>query len=203
MLPVLLSTVVISFSGVMAPGPMFAVTLAKSYRTPWAGTWIALGHAVVEVPLVLLIFYLLHQFSPGVTARLVISLLGGGMLTWLGIGMFRARRAVVGGGRDMPCGAVTAGILMSALNPFFLLWWATIGTSLIDRFREYGANNPFLFIAVHWMCDLVWLSFVAVVIYRTRTLWGTKLQQGMFVLCSLLLMGFGGWYVYSGIRLVL
>ncbi len=203
MLPVLLSTVVISFSGVMAPGPMLAVTLAKSYRSPWAGTRIAIGHAIVEVPLALLIFYLLHQFSPGITTRFIISLLGGGMIAWLGVGMFRARRAVVEGGRDMPCGAVTAGILMSALNPFFLLWWATIGTSLIDRFREYGSSNPLPFIAVHWACDLVWLSFVAVVIYRTRTLWGAKLQQGMFILCSLLLMGFGVWYVYSGIRLVL
>jgi threonine/homoserine/homoserine lactone efflux protein len=31
MLPILLSVIVISLSGVMAPGPMFAVTLAKSY----------------------------------------------------------------------------------------------------------------------------------------------------------------------------
>jgi len=49
MLPVLASVVVISFSGVMMPGPMFAVTLTKSYRSPWAGTMIALGHAVIEV----------------------------------------------------------------------------------------------------------------------------------------------------------
>ena len=55
MLPILLSVVVISFSGVMMPGPMFAVALAKSYKSPFAGVQIALGHAVIEVPLILLI----------------------------------------------------------------------------------------------------------------------------------------------------
>ena len=50
MLPILLSVIVISFSGVMMPGPMTAVTLAKSYKSPWAGVWISLGHAVIEVP---------------------------------------------------------------------------------------------------------------------------------------------------------
>jgi len=49
MLPILLGVIVISFSGVMMPGPMFAVTLAKSYKSPWAGTQIALGHAVTVV----------------------------------------------------------------------------------------------------------------------------------------------------------
>ena len=46
---ILLSIVGISFSGVMMPGPMFAVTMAKGYKSPWAGTQISLGHAVIEV----------------------------------------------------------------------------------------------------------------------------------------------------------
>ena len=49
MLPILLSIVVISFSGVMMPGLMFAVTLTKGYKSPWAGTQISPGHAVIEV----------------------------------------------------------------------------------------------------------------------------------------------------------
>ena len=62
MLPILLSVIVISFSGVMMPGPVFAVTLTKSYKSPWAGTQIALGHAVIEVPLILLIYFGFAQF---------------------------------------------------------------------------------------------------------------------------------------------
>ena len=46
-----------SLSGVMAPGPMFTMTLAKSYKSPWTGAQVSLGHAVIEVPLILLIYF--------------------------------------------------------------------------------------------------------------------------------------------------
>ncbi len=95
MLTILFSVVVISFSGVMMPGPMFAVTLAKSFKSPWAGTQISLGHAVIEVPLILLIYFGFAQFFQNSIVHFVLSVLGGGMILWLGISMFRARAEVV------------------------------------------------------------------------------------------------------------
>ena len=118
MLPVLMSIVVISFSGVMMPGPMFAVTLAKSYRSPWAGTQISLGHAVIEVPLILIIYFGFARFFQNNVVQLALSLVGGGMIICMGIGLFRARLEVVRGGKDLPYNAFVAGIIMSALNPF-------------------------------------------------------------------------------------
>jgi len=202
MLPILLSVVVISFSGVMLPGPMFAVTLAKSLKSPWAGTQIALGHAVIEVPLILLIYFGFAQFFQNTIVQLVLGIVGGGMIIWLGISMFRARAQVVRGGKDLPYSAFTAGILTSAFNPFFLLWWATIGSLLIMRFLDFGILGLAVFIVVHWLCDLVWLSFVSVTVYKTHSLWGKKVQEWLFIACSLLLVGFGGWFLISGIQLV-
>ncbi len=202
MLPILLSVVVISFSGVMAPGPMFAVTLAKSYKSPWAGTQIALGHAVIEVPLILLIYFGFAQFFQNSMVQLVLSILGGGMIIGLGISMFRARARIVKGGKDLPYSAFTAGIFTSGLNPFFLLWWATIGSLLIMRFLEFNTTGLIVFIVVHWLVDLLWLSFISVLVYRTHSLWGKKFQEGLFIACSLLLVGFGGWFLVSGIQLV-
>jgi len=199
MLPILLSVVTISLSGVMMPGPMFAVTLAKSYRSPWAGAQISLGHAVIEVPLILLIYFGFAQFFENNIVRLVLSILGGGMIIWLGINMFRVRAKVVQEGRDLPYNAFTAGILTSGFNPFFLLWWATIGSLLIMKFLDFGTTGLIVFILVHWLCDLVWLSFVSILIYRTKSLWSRKFQEGLFITCSLLLIGFGGWFMVSGL----
>ncbi len=199
LLPILLTVAAISLSGVMLPGPMFAVAVAKSYRSPWAGARMSFGHAVVEVPLILAIYFGLSQFDPNPTLRLVLSLAGGGMIVWLGVHMFRARAEVVHGDRDLPYDAFVAGIMMTGLNPAFLLWWATTGAMLIDRVRDYQALGPALFIVVHWTCDLVWLSFVSVLVYKTRSLWGTRFQEGLFLACSLLLAGFGVWFIVSGI----
>jgi len=200
MLTILSSVIVISFSGVMAPGPMFAVTLAKSYRSPWAGTFIALGHAVIEVPLILLIYFGFARFFQNDLVQMVLSIVGGGMILWIGIGMLRTRTAVVHGGKDLPYNAFTAGIFTSGLNPFFLLWWATIGSMLVMRFLDFGVTGLAIFIIVHWLCDLIWLSFVSVTIYKTQSLWGRKFHEWLFIACSLLLAGFGIWFMVSGVQ---
>ena len=200
MLLILWGVVVISFSGVMAPGPMFAVTLAKSYKSPWAGTQIALGHAVIEVPLILLIYFGFAQFFQDNIVRLVLSVLGSGMIIWLGISMFRARVEVTQKGKDLPYNAFTAGILTSVFNPFFLVWWATIGSMLIMRILDFDTIWLIVFVIVHWLCDLVWLSFLSVTVYKTHALWGRRIQEWLFIACSLLLVGFGIWFLIWGIR---
>ncbi|UCG55478.1 MAG: LysE family transporter [Dehalococcoidia bacterium] len=202
-LPVLLSVVVISLTGVMMPGPMFAVALAKSFRSPWAGVWVSLGHAVVEVPIILLIYFgFAHFFDNGIV-QLMLSILGGGMVIWLGIGMFLARAKVVTQGKDLPYNAFTAGIITSGFNPFFILWWATLGSLLVMKFVEFGVGGLTFFIVVHWLCDLLWLSLVAVVVYKTHALWGKKFQEWVFIASSLLLAGFGIWFMVSGFQVVL
>ena len=203
MLAILASVIVISFSGVMMPGPMTAVTLAKSYKSPWAGVWISLGHAVIEVPLILLIYFGFAQFFQDSIVRLVLSVAGSGMIIWLGLSMFRARTGVVRKGKDLPYNAFLAGIFASGFNPFFLLWWATIGSMLIMRILEFGTTGLIVFTIVHWLCDLVWLSLLSNVIYRTHTFWGQRLQEWLFIACSLLLIGFGLWFLISGILLVI
>ena len=45
----------ISLSGVMAPGPITAATLAAGERNRHAGAWICIGHIAVELPLILLL----------------------------------------------------------------------------------------------------------------------------------------------------
>ena len=202
MFPILLSVIIISFSGAMLPGPMFAVTLAKSYKSPWAGIWISLGHAVIELPLILLIYFGFAQFFQVSMVRLVLSVAGSGMIIWLGVSMFRARTDVVRQGKDLPYNAFTAGILATAFNPLFLVWWATIGGMLIMRVLEFGTAGLIIFTLVHWLCDLVWLTLVSNVIYRTRTSWGQRVQEWLFIACSLLLVGFGIWFLISGIQVV-
>ena len=203
MLPILLSVVVISLSGVMAPGPMFAVTLAKSYRSPWAGALVSLGHAIIEVPLILLIYFGFAQFFQNSMVQFGLSIAGGGMIIWLGIAMFLARTEVVRQGKDLPYNAFVAGVFTSGFNPFFLVWWATIGSMLVMKFLDFGTSGLITFIIVHWLCDFAWLSLVSIFIYRTHSMWNRKFQEWLFIACSLLLVGFGGWFVYSGIQIVI
>jgi threonine/homoserine/homoserine lactone efflux protein len=200
MLAALGTVVVTSLSGVMMPGPMFTVTLAKSLKSPWAGVLVSLGHAVVEVPLILLVYFGLADFFQKEIVKLVLSVLGGGMIVWMGIDLFRARRKLAREGRDTSYNAFVAGILMSGLNPFFLVWWVTVGALLLMNFLEaVGTWGLPFFIVVHWLCDLVWLSAVSVTIYRTHSFWGEKWQEWVFIVLSLALLYFGGQFIVKGI----
>jgi len=202
MLSFLLSVVAISLSGVMMPGPLFAVAIAKSYKSRFAGAQIAVGHALVEIPLMLLIYFGFAQFFQEELAQIILSVLGGGVLVWLGIGMLRTKTRVIERGKDLPYNSVVAGVVTSALNPFFILWWATIGSMLIMSSLDFGMTGFALFIPTHWLCDLVWLSFVSILVHKTQSLWGRKFQEGLFIGCSLLLIGFGVWFLISGFGLV-
>ena len=200
MLAALGTVVVTSLSGVMMPGPMFTVTLAKSLKSPWAGVMVSLGHAVVEVPLILLVYFGLVDFFQNDIVKLVLSILGGGMILWMGFDLFRARRKIAREGRDTSYNAFVAGILMSALNPFFLVWWVTVGSLLLVTFVDaVGTWGLPFFILVHWLCDLVWLSIVSYVIYRTHSFWGEKVQEWVFIVLSLALLYFGGQFIVKGI----
>jgi hypothetical protein len=68
------------------------------------------------------------------------------------------------------------------------------------RFLEFGISGLVVFIVVHWLCDLLWLSFVSVVVYKTHSLWGRKVQGLVFIASSMLLAGFGIWFMISGIQ---
>ena len=202
MLTALGTVVVTSLSGVMAPGPMFTMTLAKSYKSPWAGAQVSLGHAVIEVPLILLIYFGIAQFFQNIVVQLVLSVLGGGMIIWMGIGLFCARKEVARGGKDTSYSAFVAGILMSGLNPFFLVWWVTVGSLLLMTFLEFSPQGLILFIVVHWLCDLVWLSLVSFTVYKTHSFLAQRLQEWIFIVLSVALLYFGGQFIVKGILLV-
>lgn len=200
MLAALGTVVVTSLSGVMMPGPMFTVTLAKSLKSPWAGVWVSLGHAVVEVPLIVLVYFGLAQLLQHAMVQLGLSIVGGGMIVWMGVGLFRSRRELARQGKDTSYNAFTAGILMSGLNPFFLVWWVTVGSLLLVTFlNAVGTWGLPLFVIVHWLCDLVWLSIVSFTIYRTHSFWGPRVQEWVFIVLSLALLYFGGQFIVKGI----
>jgi threonine/homoserine/homoserine lactone efflux protein len=200
MLAALGTVIVTSLSGVMMPGPMFTVTIAKSMKSPWAGVMVSLGHAVIEVPLIILVYFGLANFFQNEILKLVLSVLGGGMIVWMGYDMFRARKKLAGEGKDTTYNAFVAGIAMSGLNAFFIVWWLTVGSLLIMNFvNAVGVWGIPFFIIVHWLCDLVWLTFVSFTIFKTHKFWGEKVQEWVFIILSVALLYFGARFVIDGI----
>jgi len=192
----LASVVVISLSGIIVPGPLLAVTIAKGPEGPHAGAWIGIGHGLVEIPLIALIalgfgtIFASRPFTVGV------GLLGGAMLVYLGAGIVRARGALTAGAVDLPYRSLPAGALATLVNPYFFVWWATVGAALVVKASAWGVVGLVLFGIVHWSCDLAWYWLVTVALARGAGGAG-RLPRAIYFCSGLLLIGFGLWFLWG------
>ncbi|HPB32569.1 MAG TPA: LysE family transporter [Candidatus Sumerlaeota bacterium] len=197
--PFLVQTLLISLSGVMAPGPVTAVAMGKGGRSPHAGALIALGHGVVEFPLMIALFFGFSVVIKAAPVRMAIALVGGAFLLWMARGLFLDARRPVQMLRQDPRGPFAVGIFLSAGNRYFLFWWATVGVALILQSASFGAFGFFLFAIVHWFCDLVWLWILSAVSFRGGRLLGPRFQKGVLLVSAVVFFVFGAMFIGNAI----
>lgn len=193
----LLSAAGISLSGVMLPGPLTAATITKGYRNGNAGIFIALGHAVVEIPLMIAIYLGFARFFVYPQVKTAIGLMGGLMLIFMGLMVVRNLRSAQNSAIDLPYNSLVTGIVMTGANPYFFVWWATIGIALIATATGFGILGLLTFAVVHWSCDLAWSEFISQSVFRTRHLWTRRIEMIVFGICASVLVGFGIWFCVS------
>ena len=197
------SALVISLSGVMAPGALTAATISAGTRRPHAGALVAIGHAIFEWPLVLLIVLGVGQLLERFDVRVGIGMAGGVLLLFMGIGMLRsARKPVAFDDASVKPGRhpLVMGIVLTGSNPLFLLWWATVGLALATQAVELGILAFVLFVVIHWLLDLIWLEILSQAAHRGTRAIGPKAQQIVLGICGAALLFFGGKFLFSAGR---
>jgi threonine/homoserine/homoserine lactone efflux protein len=90
-----------------------------------------------------------------------------------------------------------AGILATDANPYFLLWWVTVGTALIINAKVFGFIGFLVFAITHWLCDFLWNTFVSVTVFKSKRFWTKKVHEIVFGFCFVVLVGFGTWFIIS------
>ncbi len=194
----LTQVVLISLSGVMAPGAVTAATLAQGGRSRWAGTLIALGHGAVEIPLIFLLIVGLGTILKTDAARIIIGVIGGLFLMWLGIQSLReiaaARTTLQSNRTNRP---ILTGIVLSVANPYFLFWWATVGLNLAMQAKGYGIAAVIIFAAVHWLCDFVWLTVLSMTAFHGAAILNLRNQKIILGFCAAAMGVFGGKFLYD------
>ena len=193
----LLSAAGISLTGVMLPGPMTAATIAKGYSNKNAGALIAVGHAVIEIPLIAAIYFGFGHFFNRPQVIDIVYVVGGIALFYLGFRMLRSSNNTLGEVGGLPTSSLVTGILVTGTNPAFYVWWVTVGIALVAGAAKFGLAGVILFILVHWTCDLAWSEFLSVGTFESRRWWTQKVQKVVFTICALILIGFGVWFCLS------
>jgi len=191
----LITAILISLSGVMAPGPLTVVVVGKGAKSPRAGALIALGHGAVEFPLMVLIVLGLGPFFQHDVFATAVGLAGGGVLLWMAAGLLLSLRRggaqEAGPERMRESSPFMAGVLMTGGNPYFIVWWATVGATLVFRAWGYGVWQFAVFAVVHWSLDLIWYFFLSSASFKGTKLLGDRFLKGISLVAGLMLCYFG------------
>ncbi len=191
LLAFIVTVIIVSLSGVMAPGPLFAATIAEGRKNPFSGIIVSTGHAAIEIPLILSLYLFGLTLTPEV--RRILAFAGGVVMLYL------AYLELKGGERkEFKGGSLFAGAAMTALNPYFIMWWLTVGLTLITKSIEFGLAGLLLFILAHEMCDYVWLGFVSAFSGKIASM-GEKLTKLLTAVSVSLLLIFGIAFIYAGL----
>jgi threonine/homoserine/homoserine lactone efflux protein len=206
LLGIFITSFIVALSGALMPGPLLTATIGESSRHgSAAGPLLMAGHALLELALIALLFLGLAPLLKNTMVTAIISIVGGIILLWLAYGMFRSLsglsldqevKLTQGGKRRL----VAAGILVSLSNPYWTIWWATIGLAYILQARMFGITGVIVFFIGHILADFAWYSFISLTVGSGRKMLTPIIYRGVVVVCALFLVGFAAWFLVGGIR---
>ncbi|MDD5724300.1 MAG: LysE family transporter [Syntrophales bacterium] len=201
---IFISSFIIGLSGALMPGPVLTVAITETTRRGfWAGPLIVLGHAILEVTLLVLLILGFADLikKPGLLG--VVGIGGGAVLFWMSFDMLRGIRHLrldLSGGKSAWGGPVTAGVLTSLANPYWIIWWATIGLGYVIVSMQFGFVGVAVFFAGHILSDLAWYSAVSLFVSRGKRYISDRIYRGIIGTCAVMLIFFGIYFGVTGIR---
>ena len=120
-----------------------------------------------------------------------------GLFGFAGLQIQNVLRKKIQTGQKIKHNAILTGIMFSALNPFFIIWWFTIGFKLIsDSIELWSYWGIGILFAVHIWMDFVWLGFIAFSASKASNLLSSKNYR-------ILMAALSGVLIYFGINFIL
>jgi threonine/homoserine/homoserine lactone efflux protein len=208
-----LQVILVSISGVLSPGPLFFITIlyGSKYGSS-VGLKIALGHTIVELPLVIVLSYGLYTFSSFYVSDMVLSFIGSIGGIFILIFSILQINSILGNKKSNQYerstntnikfdikNSILVGFIFTILNPFFILWWFTIGSKIIsDSITNFGiVEGVFLIFFSHIWMDYFWLWFASFMINKGKSVIKEKVYK-IFILLINIIFGIYGFYLLFG-----
>jgi len=203
----------VALTGAMSPGPLLTYTIIKSAkggtRGYLTGLWVIAGHAILEVGVIV---FLLVGFSFVLTNSFVvrtIGIVGGMILLVFGVSVIRdvyqgrvSASFLSSPGRNTTSkppsdsrimeNPVLGGMIVSMSNPYWWVWWATIGLAFMVQFDISFTQWPRLvaFFLGHEAGDLAWYLVVSVFAFFGLRRMNRKAYYTILVCCGVFMIVF-------------
>ncbi len=208
---VFLFSFAIGFGAVISPGPVSTTIVSEAPRRGWlTGPLVSTGHAFMELVIVTLIAFGLGAVLSQLGVQVIIALLGGLLLIWMGAGMVWSLRkgtalwAVAdtsergGSSRRL----VILGIAATLSNPFWYAWWVTVAAGYLAQARALGGAAVAAFYLGHISADFSWNTALSSIVGGGRRWISVRIYHGLILLAGLFFVYLGGLFLLQGARLL-
>jgi len=205
MIQTFLLGLMIGLTGALVPGPTLVATINASVRGGWAtGLRISAGHAFVEACIFILIILGIGSIETTRHYSTGIAIIGGTALLLFGILTLRsAGNAIpVGKAESAVANPYLAGFLTSIANPYFWMWWLTVGSALLLTAAQNAFYFSVAFLAGHWLADFGWYTVVSASIHQGRKIFDERAYAWVLRICGIFLMIFGVYYLATASSLI-
>ena len=201
----------LAIGAVLSPGPLTTAILSQSPRTGWVtGPLISVVHALLELGMVLLIALGLSELLSRPLPQVVVALLGGLLLLWMG-GCFvkgAFNKAYTMPVADQEMGAldwaqiIRLGVFSTISNPFWYAWWMTVAAAYILQAKAFGMMPVLAFFLGHVSADFLWNTALSTVIASGRRVLTDTAYNLIMGACGLFLVYLGAQFLLYGWSLI-
>ena len=199
----ILTSFLVGLSGALVPGPMLTVTIADSINKGFiTGPLVVLGHFITEFILIIIILAGFSWLVGSTTAAVVIGTLGGIMLIYMGYNTSKStvnlEKITLTDDKTSRYGSILKGVLTSVSNPYFFIWWATIGLAFLFKGLEIaGIIGLIGFLIGHWSADLGWFSTVSFFSSKGSEIINKKQYNILMKVCGIFLIVLGLYFLLN------
>jgi threonine/homoserine/homoserine lactone efflux protein len=198
---------IMGLTGAMAPGPLLTITIGESAkRGGIVGPLVVLGHGILELALLILIVFGVGSFLNNPKVLSVIAFFGGFVLVYMGYSIMRSLKtyslseSTVGAKQGLH--PVITGIVVSLSNPYWFIWWITIGMGYVMFACDLGMVGILAFFIGHILSDLVWYSFVSYSVQFGGRYLNLKIIKSILFVCSIFLIVFGIFFIIKSYNFI-
>ncbi len=198
------SSFLIALSGAMMPGPLLTATIGEASRRGFpVGPLLIVGHGILELVMVAALLLGLAPYLQAPEVFVAIALSGAFILLWMAFSMFRSLPTLAlrhQTGVTQHGNLIFTGIILSAVNPYWVIWWATIGFGYILHCRRFGIAGIIFFFTGHILADFVWYSAGSGAVAGGRRFLSDRLYRGIIGVCAVILVAFAVYFFYTGLQ---
>ena len=200
------TSLLVGLSGAVAPGPLLTAVIGDVARTGfWTAPLLVLGHALLELVTVLALARGLARAIRNPTVLRAIAALGGIVLLVLGgdlvraawIGAVQLEEVQTASAAALP---MLTGVVVSVSNPYWVLWWVTVGAGYTALALRHGTAGLGAFYVGHIMADFGWYVPIALLVSAGQELFDAEVYRFIIGLAGAFLIAMGLFFIVLAIR---